>query len=66
MRDIFLRLTRLDEDDRSGELRRDTRRRVRLEDLVPAGGDLAATKALVNRLADRRLVVTTPRGEDAR
>ena len=47
-----------------GELRRDTRRRVRLEDLVPSGGDLAQTKALVNRLADKRLVVTTPRGEE--
>jgi WD40 repeat protein len=63
-RDIFLRLTRLNDSSAPGELRRDTRRRVRLEDLAPAGGDLAETKALVNRLADRRLVVTTPRGEE--
>ena len=59
MRDIFVRLTRLDEDAGPGAERRDTRRRVALDELVPAGGDFAATKALVARLASRGLVVTS-------
>jgi hypothetical protein len=59
MRDIFVRLTRLDEEAPPGAERRDTRRRVALEELVPAGGDLAATKALVARLATAGLVVTS-------
>jgi hypothetical protein len=58
MRDIFVRLTRLGEDAAPGTERRDTRRRVALEELVPAGGDAAATKALVARLASAGLVVT--------
>jgi hypothetical protein len=40
-------------------IERDTRRRVALEDLVPAGGDLAAIKELVARLASAGLVVTS-------
>jgi WD40 repeat protein len=58
VRDIFVRLTRLDEEAVRGEERRDTRRRVGLEELVPAGSAPVATKALVKRLADARLVVT--------
>jgi WD40 repeat protein len=58
VRDIFVRLTRLDEEATQGEERRDTRRRVDAEELVPAGSSPAATKALVERLADVRLVVT--------
>jgi tetratricopeptide (TPR) repeat protein len=61
VRDLFLRLVHVDE---SGDLPRDTRKRVRLEGLVPAGSDLASTRSLVERLADRWLVVTTPGGED--
>ncbi len=67
-RTVFVRLTRVDKDwapsdDRRdtrqrGE-RRDTRQRVALVDLVPAGSDDSATRQLVNRLADARLVVTT-------
>ena len=56
VRHIFVRLTHLDEDPVQGEERRDTRRRVELEELV--GTDAAATKELVKRLADARLVVT--------
>ncbi|MEW5827965.1 MAG: CHAT domain-containing protein, partial [Chloroflexota bacterium] len=56
VRDIFMRLTRLDEE--SGDEARDTRRRVALEELVPAGRSPEASVALVNRLADARLVVT--------
>lgn len=56
---IFLRLTRLDEDDAEGGERRDTRQRVRLQSLVPADGDLSATRALVKLIADARLVVTS-------
>jgi hypothetical protein len=59
MREIFVRLTRLDEETVSGTERRDTRRRVALEELVPAGGDLAATKELIARLASAGLVVTS-------
>jgi hypothetical protein len=57
--DIFVRLTRLDEEAASGVERRDTRRRVALEELVPVGGDVAVTKALVARLASAGLVVTS-------
>jgi len=56
---IFIRLTRLDESAVSGEGGRNTRRRVGLEELVPAGVELSATKALVKHLADARLVVTS-------
>ncbi|OKH49391.1 nSTAND1 domain-containing NTPase [Scytonema sp. HK-05] len=61
VRDIFLRLTRLDESTVQGEKRRDTRRRVTLEDLVPIDGELAVTKKLVQQLAGEgaRLVVTS-------
>ena len=53
VRDIFLRMTRLDEGLVRGEERRETRRRVRLTDLVaPAESDFAATKERVWRLAD--------------
>ncbi len=58
VQDVFLRLTRLDEDGAPGGSRRDTRRRVELDELTPAEGDPAQTRALVARLADARLVVT--------
>src|SRR5262249_47086371 len=61
VRDLFLRLVHVDE---SGDLPRDTRKRVRLEGLVPGGSDLASTRSLVERLADSRLVVPTPPGEE--
>jgi hypothetical protein len=57
--DIFVRLTRLDEEEAPNVERRDTRRRVALEELVPVGGDVAATKALVAQLASAGLVVTS-------
>jgi hypothetical protein len=57
--DIFVRLTRLDEEEGPNVERRDTRRRVAMEELVPVGGDVAATKALVARLASAGLVVTS-------
>ncbi|MBD1899894.1 CHAT domain-containing protein [Trichocoleus sp. DQ-A3] len=61
VRNIFLRLTRMDASAVQGEKRRDTRRRVELEDLVSAGSDLAVTKKLVQQLAgeEARLVVTS-------
>jgi len=55
LRDIFLRLTRLDK----GADGRDTRQRVLLRDLIPADGDPVATTLLVKQLADARLVVVT-------
>ena len=57
-RDIFLRLTRLDEEPAAGGEVRDTRRRVALTELAPAGTDVEAARTLVARLADARLVVT--------
>ncbi|WP_392533889.1 CHAT domain-containing protein [Nostoc sp. C117] len=61
VKNIFIRLTRLDESAMEGEKRRDTRRRVWLDELVAAGGDLASTKQLVQKLAGEgaRLVVTS-------
>jgi len=59
MRDIFLRLTQLDEDVVQGEERRDSRRRVPMEDLVVPGRSYEGTKALVKQLADSRLVVAS-------
>ncbi|MCC5667767.1 CHAT domain-containing protein, partial [Nostoc sp. CHAB 5784] len=61
VKNIFIRLTRLDESALEGEKRRDTRRRVWLDELVPFGGDLASTKQLVQQLAGEgaRLVVTS-------
>ena len=60
MRAIFLRLTRLDEGKEAGETQRDTRRRVRLDELA-ADGDEAAVRNLVQHLANARLVMTTVR-----
>jgi hypothetical protein len=57
--DIFVRLTRLDEEEGPNVERRDTRRRVAMEELVPVGSDVAATKELVARLASAGLVVTS-------
>lgn len=64
LRGIFVRLTRLDRD--GGEQQRDTRQRVLMGELVPVGDDPAPTRALVARLADARLLVTSsaPGGED--
>ncbi|HXH39301.1 MAG TPA: CHAT domain-containing protein [Thermoanaerobaculia bacterium] len=59
VRDIFLRLTQIDEQTAPGEERRDTRRRVPFSELVPAGTDPEATKQLVKRLADAVLVSTS-------
>jgi len=58
MRDIFLRLTRLD-DDITTNLHRDTRRRVLIRDLIPVGSDPTATILLLDKLANARLVVKT-------
>ncbi|MEH1839618.1 MAG: CHAT domain-containing protein [Nostoc sp.] len=68
VKNIFIRLTRLDESALQGEKRRDTRRRVWLDELVPTGGDLANTKQLVRRLAGEgaRLVVTSVDGSTNR
>jgi len=55
VRDIFLRLTRLDETSEG----RDTRRRVLIEELIPANSDISVTLKLLNRLADARLIVKT-------
>ncbi|MEW6497379.1 MAG: CHAT domain-containing protein, partial [Cyanobacteriota bacterium] len=58
IRNIFVRLTRLDKTTVQGEKRRDTRRRIDIEDF---GGDPTVIKTLVLQLADAkvRLVVTS-------
>ena len=59
VQNVFVRLTRLDEDpNQEGEFR-DTRRRVHFDSLVPAESDPELVKRLVQRLADARLVVTS-------
>ena len=50
MRNVFLRLTEL------GEGIEDTRRRVAVEELVPEGASPEEVRALLDRLADARLV----------
>ena len=63
MRNIFMRLTRLDEGLTPGLERRNTRRRAAFADLVPAGQDPSSVRALVHQLADARLVVVSPSEE---
>lgn len=55
LRDIFLRLTRLD----AGDEGRDTRRRVPLDDLVPSRRMAASITLLLDKLANARLLVKT-------
>ncbi|MFB8791317.1 MAG: CHAT domain-containing protein [Potamolinea sp.] len=61
IKNIFVRLTRLDETTKPGEKRRDTRRRVWLEELIPLDSNQEMTKNLLKRLAGEgaRLVVTS-------
>ena len=61
IRDIFLRLTHVDEEAAEGQEPRDTRQRVQFDQLVPAGSDPQPVRVLVQRLAgpDARLVVTS-------
>jgi hypothetical protein len=59
VREIFLRLTHIDQSFVRGEDRRDTRRRLSLSELAPANGDLEGLRALVVRLADAALLVTS-------
>src|SRR5260370_14605286 len=50
LRNVFVRLTEIGEDVE------DTRRRVRIEELVPEGASGDAVRALLERLSDARLV----------
>ncbi len=59
VRDIFVRLAQLGEGGTPEDVGRDTRRRAELRELVPDRGDAEATVALVARLADAHLVVTS-------
>lgn len=61
VQNIFVRLTRLDEEAVQGEKRRDTRRRIGLEELVPVSGEQTQIKKLIKYLAGEgaRLVVTS-------
>ena len=58
VRRIFTRLTRVDVAAAAGGERRDTRRRLALVELVPAGEDPVPTSRLIARLAGNRLLVT--------
>lgn len=55
MRDIFLRLTRLDDSDEG----RDTRKRVTMNDLIPSGHNTTSISLLLDKLANARLIVKT-------
>lgn len=55
IRDIFIRLTRLDDEDDG----RDTRRRVRLEEFLVADTDTDSMKILLDKLAHARLIIKT-------
>jgi CHAT domain-containing protein len=57
VRNVFVRLTRLDGGITPGLERRNTRRRTEMAELIPAGQDPATVRSLVHRLADARLVV---------
>ena len=63
MRNVFVRLTHLDEGVTPDLERRNTRRRAALAELVPACQDPTSVRSLVHRLADARLVVVSPEGE---
>jgi len=58
LRNLFVRLTRLDDSEADPDGRRDTRQRVPLPELTPAGANPEQVRTLVQRLADARLVVT--------
>jgi energy-coupling factor transporter ATP-binding protein EcfA2 len=57
LRHILIRLTRLSQETGLGGEWRDTARRVPTANLVPVGQPAAPTRALLERLADVRLVV---------
>ncbi len=60
LRNIFVRLTRLDEKAVQGEKRRDTRQRVELNVLISVSSSYSnVLKYLVKCLADERLVITS-------
>jgi len=59
---LFLRLVRLD----ASEEQRDTRRRASLDEIVRNADELVVTKALIARLADARLLVTSVNPSDGR
>lgn len=58
MRDILTRLTQLDVTPIAGRRPRDSRRSIPLSDLIPAGPQHEATRRMINRLVDARLIVT--------
>lgn len=65
LRELCLRLTRLDPNTAIGGFR-DTRRRLRFSELVPVGIDGTEIRKLVERLAEARLLVVSaaPDGDD--
>lgn len=58
VRDLFVRLTRLDEDGYSKH-HRDTRQRVQVEEIMCDTCDSGNVKALLARLADAKLIITS-------
>jgi CHAT domain-containing protein/energy-coupling factor transporter ATP-binding protein EcfA2 len=65
VRNIFVRLTRLDDGPAPGPERRSTGRRTAMAELIPAGEDPATVRSLVHQLADARLVVISSAEEVA-
>lgn len=58
LRDLFLRLIRLDLETNPGTEPRDTRQHILLSESVPLDGTATGIRSLVARLASARLVVT--------
>ena len=63
MKHIFVRLTHLDESGGLGQQRRNTRRRVALQDLAAGGKTLSDVRAFVYRPELRGLLITSQRND---
>lgn len=59
VKNIFIRLTHLDENTLQDAPRRDTRQRVELDVLIPNEKKRERTREIVKLLADKRLVITS-------
>ncbi|MEH2207217.1 MAG: CHAT domain-containing protein [Nostoc sp.] len=59
VKNIFIRLTHLDENTLQDAPRRDTRQRVELEALIPNNKKPDRTKEIMRLLANKRLVITS-------
>ncbi len=59
IKNIFLRLIRVDESSNIGGDKRDTRRRISISELLEQNNGTNIIKKLISQLADKRLVITS-------